>query len=305
MTDELIALARRGDAEAQFRLGENLIDGIFQPRDFAEATYWLERSAAQNYPPALATLGCLHFHGRHYPADQRRGLELVRRAAALGYTDALNTLGTLYADADYPTFDKAASGNYFRQAAEAGDYYGLFNYALSLELEGNFAEAVKWYRLATEQTHDMAYYRLAGLLADGKGVAQDIEEACRLYDFAGDELQFPLGYYGYARLHDDPKYGRQDLETAAGFYFMAADRGIAEAQLRYAELAELGFGDPDNPYDPYVWTRVALEHLPEEEIARGRATLTRVKSKLGPWQLAEAEKEALSTIEFLRAYGRC
>lgn len=293
------------DAEAQFNLGRNLIYGYGGERDLAKGAYWLEQAAAQNFARAYAELGCMHFHGRHFPADQRRGLDMVRRSMAMGYLDALNTLGILYSLEHYPTFDKTVSRDYFRQAAEAGDYYGLFNYALLLEFEDNFAEAAKWYRQAVEQSHDTAHYRLAGLLADGKGVPQNIEEACRLYEFAGDELQYPLGYYGYARLHDDPKYGRQDLETAAGFYFLAADKGIAEAQLRYAELAELGFGDPDNLYDPYVWTRVALEHLPREEIAHGQATLTRIKSKLGPWQLAEAEKEALSTIEFLRAYGRC
>ncbi|MBL8709874.1 MAG: sel1 repeat family protein [Rhodospirillaceae bacterium] len=291
--------------EEQFNRGRNLIYGYGVEPDIAKGAHWLEQAAAQNFARAFIELGCMHFHGRHYPADQQRGLELVRRALSLGHTDALNTLGILYSLKEFPTFDMAIARDYFRQAAEADDYYGLFNHALELEMEGRYAEAVKWYRRAVEQSHDTAHYRLAGLLADGKGVPQDIEEACRLYDFAGDELQYPLGYFGYARLHDDPKYGRQDLETAAGFYFLAADKGIAQAQLRYAELAELGYGDPDNPYDPYVWTRVAMEHLEEEDMARAQATLERIKSKLSTEQLAEAEAEALSTIDFLRPFGRC
>lgn len=306
MSDDLRARAERGDAEAQFRLAENFAAGGSGQRDFKQGIHWLERAAAQDHPRALATLGGLRFHGRHCPPDPELGLDLIRRAASLGYTDALNSLGTLYADEENAIYDKAKACEYFRQAAEANDYYGVFNYALHQELDGNFDEAVKWYRAAVEQNHDTAHYRLAGLLADGKGAPQDIDEACELYDFAGDELQYPLGYYGYARLHDDPKYGRQDLETAAAFYFMAADKGIAEAQLRYAELAELGHGDPDNPNDAYVWVRVALEHLSDEDdIARGNALLARLKSKLGPWKLAGAEKEAIGTIAFLREYGRC
>ena len=293
-------------AGKQFTRGRNLIYGYGCERDLAEGAYWLEQAAAQNHARAFVELGCMHFHGRHYPADQARGIQLVQRGVALGFVDGLNTLGVLYSQEEYSTFNKATARDYFRQAAEADDYSGLFNYALSLELEDDFTEAVKWYRQAVEQNHDTAHYRLAGLLADGKGAPQNIDEACELYDFAGDELQYPLGYFGYARLHDDPKYNRQDLETAAGFYFMAADKGIAEAQQRYGELAELGHGDPDNPNDAYVWTRVALEHLSgAEDIARGNTTLARIKAKLGPWQLAEAEKEAKSTIAFLREYGRC
>lgn len=306
MSDDLLAQAKSGDAEAQFRLAERFAGGRAGPRDFEQGIYWLERAAEQDHPRALATLGGLRFHGRHCPPNPEQGLDLIRRAASLGYTDALNSLGTLYSDQKNPIYDKAKALDYFRQAAEADDYYGQFNCALHHELDGNFQEAVKWYRRAVEQNHDTAHYRLAGLLADGKGAPQNIDEACELYDFAGDELQYPLGYYGYARLHDDPKYGRQDLETAAGFYFLAADKGIAEAQLRYAELAELGYGDPEAPNDAYVWVRVALEHLTDiEDIARGEALLARLKTKLGPWQLAEAEREASGTIAFLREYGRC
>ncbi|WP_374653340.1 hypothetical protein [Dongia sp.] len=294
------------DADKQFRLGRNLLYGFGTEPDLARGCYWLEKAAAQNHAKALAHLGSLYLYGHHYPADPQHGLQLLQQSLEAGNMDALNTLGTFYLEERCPTtYDKMKGAGCFRQAAEAGDYSGLFNYGLWNELEGNFAEAVKWFRLATQKKHATAYYRLAGLLADGKGIQQNVDEACELYEFAGEELQYPLGYFGYARLHDDPKYGRQDLAEAAGFYFLAADRGIAEAQLRYAELAELGYGAPQAKYDAYVWTRVAMEHLPEEEMPRAEATLARIKEKLGPWQLRPAEQEAEKIIAFLKPYGRC
>ena len=294
------------DPDKQFNLGRNLLYGYFGERDPVKGCFWLEKAAAQNHAGALLHLGSLRLYGHHYPADPQRGLALIQRSLEAGHIGALNTLGSFFLEENCPaTYDKTKGADYFRQAAEAGDYSGLFNYGLFHEIEGNFTEAVKWYRLAVEKKHEAAYYRLAGLLADGKGAPQDIDEACRLYEHAGGELQYPLGHFGYARLHDDPKYGRQDLEEAAGFYFLAADEGIAEAQLRYAELAEQGFGDPDAPYDAYVWARVALEHLPDDEMSRARETLARIKAALGPWRLAAAEEEAVKTIDFLRRYGRC
>jgi uncharacterized protein len=293
------------DADGQFHRGRNLICGFFCERDYAAGAHWLEKAAAQNYPPAIAELGPMHFHGRYFPANQKHGLELLEQAAGLGHTDALNTLGLLYLHKGYATFDKVKAIDCFRRAAEADDYEGTLNFALWHETEGNFDEAVKWYRQSMSHKNHVAYYHFASLLADGKGVAQDVDEACRLFDFAGDELQYPWGYFGYARLHDDPKYGRQNLEDAAAFYFMAGDRGIPQAQLRYAELAELGYGDPTAKYDAYIWTRVAMEHLPKEEKPRAEATLARLKKKLWFWQLRAAEKKAKSTIAFLKSRGRC
>jgi len=293
------------DADSQFHRGRNLICGFFCDQDYAAGAHWLEKAAAQNHPPAIAELGPMHFHGQHYPANQERGLELLEQAAGLGHTDALNTLGLLYLHRKYKTYDEVKAIDYFRRAAEADDYEGTLNYALWHETEGNFEEAVRWYRQSMGHKNHVAYYHFAGLLADGKGVAQDIDEACRLYGFAAGELQYPWGYYGWARLHDDPKYGKQNLGDAAAFYFMAGDKGISQAQLRYAELAELGHGDPKAKYDAYVWVRVAMEHLPKDEMPRAEATFLRIKKKLWFWQLRTAEKKAESTIAFLKRYRRC
>ncbi len=294
------------DSEGQFNLGRNLLYGYFGAQDVEKGCYWLEKAAAQNHPKALLHLGSLYLYGHHFPADPERGLQLVQRSLAAGNIEALNTLGGFYLEKNCPaTYDKAKGADCFRQAAEAGNHSGLFNYGMFHESEGNFGEAVKWFRLAVKERNRAAHFRLAGLLADGKGAPQDIDEACRLYEHAGDELQYPLGHFGYARLHDDPKYGRQNLAEAAGYYFLAADRGIAEAQLRYAELAELGFGHTDQPYEAYVWTCVAMEHLPKEEMPRAEAMLNRIKQKLGPWRLARAEQEAAKIIAFLKPLGRC
>jgi TPR repeat protein len=294
------------DPDKQFNLGRNLLYGYVGEPDIVKGCYWLEKAAAQNHAKALMHLGSLYLYGHHYPADPQHGLELIQRSLEAGNMEALNTLGSFFLEENCPaTYDKAKGADYFRQAAEIGNYSGLFNYALWNELEGNFTEAVKWFRRAVEARHPIARYRLAGLLADGKGVAQDIDEAFKLYMYAGSEQQYPLGYYGCATLLDDPKYGRQDLREAAGFYFLAADKGVAEAQLRYAELAELGHGSPDQPYDAYVWTRVAMEHLPKEEMPRAQATLARIKEKLGPWRLRPADDEAAKIIAFLKPYGRC
>ncbi|MBI2255803.1 MAG: sel1 repeat family protein [Proteobacteria bacterium] len=300
----MTAVDASADAEWQFIEGRSLVYGLVGPRDLPEGVRLLELSAAQNHPKALRQLALMHFYGSHFPRDPERGRTLLEQSATLGDTEAMVGLGNWLLSNAFGGADRTAAMAWFRKAADAGDEDGQFHVGLMHEAVGDFTEAATWYQMASNVSSD-AVCALAALLADGKGVPQDIEEACRLYDWAGDELQDPWGYYGWARLHDDPKYGRQDLSEAAGIYYMAADDGVALAQLRYAELAELGHGVPDEKYDAYVWTRVAMEHLPKEEMARAEATLARVKKKLWFWQLRAAEKQAKSTIAFLKPLRRC
>lgn len=291
-------------AEQQFIEGRSLVYGLVGPRDLPEGTRLLEMAAAQNHPEALRVLALMHFYGSHGTRDPERGRALLEQSAALGNTEAMVSLGNWLLTNSFGAIDRVAAMSWFRKAADAEDADGQFNLGMMHEEAGDFAEAAKWYQMAADHSSE-ATCALAGLLADGKGVPQDIEEACRLYDWAGGELQDPWGHYGWARLHDDAKYERQDLAEAAGVYFMAADEGVALAQLRYAELAELGYGDPTGKYDAYVWTRVAMEHLPAEEMPRAEANLARVRKKLWFWQLRAAEKKAKSTIAFLRPLRRC
>lgn len=291
-------------AEQQFIEGRSLVYGLVGPKDLAEGVRLLELAAAQNHPKALRQLAMMHFFGANLPMDRERGRTLLERAAELGDTESMVSLGNWLLSNAFGGMDRVAAIAWFRRAADAGDEDGQFHVGLMHEAAGDFTEAATWYRMASNVSSD-AVCALAALLADGKGVDQDIDEACRLYDWAGDELQDPWGYYEWARLHDDPKYGRQDLSEAAGIYYMAADDGVALAQLRYAELAELGFGVPEGKYDAYVWTRVAMEHLPPWEMPRAEATLARVKKKLWFWQLRAAEKKAKLTIAFLKPLRRC
>ena len=49
------------------------------------------------------------------------------------------------------------------------------------------AEAVRWYRLAADQGHADAQFKLGGMHADGRGVLKDAAEAVRWYRLAADQ----------------------------------------------------------------------------------------------------------------------
>jgi len=61
-------------------------------------------------------------------------------------------------------------------------------------IEKDYAESVKWFKLAVDQGHAIAQNNLAVCYSDGKGVAKDDKEALRLYNLSADQ-----GYWGAFR----------------------------------------------------------------------------------------------------------
>lgn len=59
---ELHTRAERGDAEAQYKLGENSID-LGYPATYPKGYFWYSKAAEQGHPMAQYELGLLHFYG--------------------------------------------------------------------------------------------------------------------------------------------------------------------------------------------------------------------------------------------------
>jgi TPR repeat protein len=52
---------------------------------------------------------------------------------------------------------------------------------------GDYAEAVKWFRLSAEQGYAKAQYNLALMYANGQGVSQDYKEAVKWYRLSAEQ----------------------------------------------------------------------------------------------------------------------
>lgn len=237
-----------------------------------------------------------HFNGW---ANRERSLskaaELMARAAELGSTEAMMLLGNWLLSDLLGTPDRDRAKALFLRAAEAGDADGDCALGLLAEEDGDFVEAAFRYQRALDDKHEDGACSLARLMLEGNGVPQDIARALELLDLASSEYDSPEADYLLGVLHDEGKFVEQDREQAGGAFYLAAQEGHVLAQMRYGESAEAGFGDPEAPLDAYVWTRVALDHLPAEIKPRAEATLARIASTMAPEILAEAEAEVEET----------
>ena len=85
--------------------------------------------------------------------------------------------------------DYAQAVKWFRLAAEQGNSASQFNLGLMYDtgrgVPQDFVEALKWYRLAAEQGFTVAQTNLGVTYAEGKGVPQDYVQAHMWFNLAG------------------------------------------------------------------------------------------------------------------------
>jgi uncharacterized protein len=146
----MLALANKGDAEAQYHVGMMYNNGIGTQQDPKQAFGWFEKSAAGHDPLGAFKLGC-------YYAGQFAGVVKTDEDAALKY--------------------KLVS-------AEAGYSLAQHDVAVHYARLGNFEEAVKWLKLASDQGYDSSLWGLSSSYHDGKGVPQDLSRAFAYFSLA-------------------------------------------------------------------------------------------------------------------------
>lgn len=89
-------LADQGNAEAQNKLGTMYANGLFVPKNDAEAIRWFRKAAGQGIPEAQLNLGFMYYNGQGVPQDYGEAVKWFRKAADQGYATAQNNLGALY-----------------------------------------------------------------------------------------------------------------------------------------------------------------------------------------------------------------
>lgn len=233
-----------------------------------------------------------YFDGRRGEPSPSKAAEWMERAVELGSVEAMVLFGQWHKSGVLGAPDRDRAKILFQRAADADDTDAEFELGLLAEEDGNFVEAASRYQRALDGKHEEGACGLARLLLEGNGVTQDVAAALEILELANSEYESPEAWYLLGVLYDEGKFVEQDRERAGGEFYYAAEKGHVLAQMRYGESAEAGYGDPDAPRDAYVWTHIALQHLPAEFRSRAEVTLARIASTMTRETLSTAEAEA-------------
>lgn len=109
-------LAEKGDADAQFNLGQAYRLGRGVPINLALAKSWFEKAATSGHLDAQTTLGLLLFQN----GDQASGLRWLKQAAEEGEPRAELVYGTALYNGDGVTQDRMLGYSYVSRAAGQG-----------------------------------------------------------------------------------------------------------------------------------------------------------------------------------------
>ena len=120
--------------------------------------------------------------------SQEMSLEELKQKAEQGDADAQFNLGTMYENGQGVPQDYAEAVRWYRMAADQGDAYAQYKlgvmYADGRGVPQDDAEAVRWYRAAAEQGSAEAQTNLGVMYDQGRGVARDYIQAHKWYSLA-------------------------------------------------------------------------------------------------------------------------
>ena len=116
-----IAAAKKGDASAQYKLGEMYDLGKGVPQDFRQAVKWYRLSAQQGNASAQFALAEMYKNGDGVEKDLGEAVRWYRRAADQGNAGAQLLLGVLYESGVGVSTDLTEAATWYRRSADQGD----------------------------------------------------------------------------------------------------------------------------------------------------------------------------------------
>lgn len=203
--------AKKGGAEAQYKLGLAYADAYRVDRDYDDAVEWLSKAGEQGHVKAQLFLGRMYYSGKNVDKDERLAADWLERAAEGGDREAQWLIGNLYNNGEGRPKD--------------------------------FAKAAFWYRAAAEQGEPRAQYNLGVLRHNGEGVERDLAKAFKWVSLAAANppREYPREY-GWAR--DDMEKTLSPDELKAAQAEIAVWRAKSWDEIREAEEVAIAADGP-------------------------------------------------------------
>ena len=161
---KLEQVAERGDAHAQYRMGQLYRDGPLLIPDNRKAKHWLTQAAKQGLPEAQYALGKLFLSDDWEVRDPDEGIRWLKQAVENGSHFAAYRLGKEYLEGNTANKDTTRAADWFTKSAEAGNQYAQYMlgklYLMGQGLPRNQAQAMVWFNHSAAQGNQYAQFFL-------------------------------------------------------------------------------------------------------------------------------------------------
>ena len=262
--DELLARAKKRDAEAEYTLGLMAYEGRGVPRSPSQARRLVERAAIRGHLDAQNTMGFFLQHGVGGPVNLEKAREWYEAAADRGHPLAQANAGWMAQEGLGGRQDAVAALTWYRKAAAQGVLEAEWNGAHLLE-RGGFGQ------LADPQAAADAYARVA--------------------------KRFPLASFRIAQLLEQGKIPSRRDGSALERYLEAAQTGMAQAQLAAGRLLLAG-GDAARLKEAVEWLAkaAAADLVDARKLLLDSATQARIAGLEGRRETLAWLREVTTTL---------
>lgn len=273
---EMSALAEKGYAKAQFRMGWIYERGIGIPQDYARAREWYAKAMANGEASAIARMGLLYELGLGVEKNYDKAAEYYRHAIrednAWGYAQ----MGYLYETGKGVPRDREQAAEHFRLGMEKGSYLAMarlgFLYQLGRGVTRDEYRAVELYQRAVEHGQPLAMTRLGQMYNLGQGgVAKDhVKAMALLRESLRYHLPAAAAFMGF--MYENGWEVQQDYAEARKWYEKAAEQDAPFAEFRLGLMYRDGLGVSRDKKKAMYW----LERAASKGEDKAEAILARM-----------------------------
>jgi TPR repeat protein len=274
---EMSALAEKGYAQAQFRMGWLHERGVGVAQDFVKAREWYAKAMANGDADAIARTGLLYELGLGVEKNYDKAAAYYQRAiaanSALGYAH----MGYLYETGKGVPRDREKAAEHYRRGMEKGDYLAVtrlgFLYQLGRGVGKDEYKAVELYKQAVDHGQPLAMTRLGQMYNLGQGgVPQDHTKAMALIrESVRYNLPGAFAFMGF--MYENGWETQQDYAEARRLYEKAAELDAPFAELRLGIMYRDGLGVSRDRQKAVYW----LERAADKGEDKAAAILERMR----------------------------
>lgn len=253
---EYLSLARQGDDESQFMLGQCYFNGYGIKKDLKEAVAWYQKSAEKGYSRAQEELGVCLFNGFGIKVDKHKAFKWFLRAAKQGLASAQNNLGNCYFYGQGVKSDKLEAFKWYSEAADQKNAESQFHLGLlfyyGLDISQNKDKGITWIKRAAFNGNVDAQVML--VMFDLYDIDKEYlygYSTAFLCEIAAKEsviAQYHWYDYFYPEKNkflvcdDYDEYYEPNYRGMAMGFLKVAEKGHIFAQLKMAQLYNYGSG---------------------------------------------------------------
>ena len=297
----LLALAKQGNAHAQFCLGQMYLDGRGLNRNEKEAFQWTIKAAEQGLPEAQGAIGFMY----GVKKDEKESLMWLRKAEKQNLSDVKGAIGMLHIEGKLGVKKNAAKGlQLLKESVEQGSPIGMLllgtayiseEASLTFGVEMDAEKGVELIRNSAKQGESTARFLLGTLLVSGQAkVQKDVKNGLKLLHTAAAQNN-PRAKWVLANFYLSGRFELgKDVAKGMKLFHESAEQGHPQSQYSLANIYFAGQpGVEKDLLKSYAWADIAASN-DHEQAKQAKKSIAR---RLTPEQIAKAEAMAKEMIK--------